>query len=175
MQHAAHGRLLADLHVRDDFVVLQHALDQQLDLAAAGLFAKDARLDHLGVVEDQQVAGLQQIGQLVEAAVHQGGFTRIQQAGSTALGSRVLGNQGFGQFEIEIAQLKSAAGTGEGSHSWLMQAEHTCSSQGSKQGGDCATVAEAQQAARAWALWWWPPTCFGSWLAIVARCNVFAT
>ncbi len=159
----------------DDFVVLQHALDQQLDLAAARFFAEDACLDHLGVVEDQQVACLQQIGELVEAAVCQMWLPRIQQARATALGSRVLGNQCFGQFEIEIAQLKSTAGTGEGSHRWLMQAEHTCSSQGSKQGGDCATVAEAQQAARAWRGWGPPPTCLGSAVAIVARCYVFTT
>ena len=35
----------------------QHALDQHFQLATAGLLAKQAGFDHLGVVEHQQVAG----------------------------------------------------------------------------------------------------------------------
>ena len=53
-------RLLAHLHVRDDLVARQHALDQQFDLAAGGLLAEQARLHDLRVVEHQQVAGAQQ-------------------------------------------------------------------------------------------------------------------
>ena len=60
VQHGAHGRLFADFHVRHHLVVGQHALDQELKLAAGGLFAKQAGFDHLGVVEHQQVACTQQ-------------------------------------------------------------------------------------------------------------------
>ena len=96
--------LLADLHVGHDFVALQHALDQQLQLATAGLLAKDARLDHLGVVEHQQVALVQQPGQVLEDTVHQLRRACIQQAGGAALGSRVLGNQVLGEHKVEIAE-----------------------------------------------------------------------
>jgi hypothetical protein len=48
---------------------VQHALDQQFELAAGGLLAEQARLDHLRVVEHQQVAGAQQRRQLAEDAV----------------------------------------------------------------------------------------------------------
>ena len=59
-QHGAHGGLLADLHVRHDFVLGQHALNQEFELAPAGLLAKQARFHDLGVVEHQQVALAQQ-------------------------------------------------------------------------------------------------------------------
>ncbi|MNS84525.1 hypothetical protein D3C72_1183550 [compost metagenome] len=134
VQNAAHSRLLAHLHVGNDFVALQHAFDQQFDLAAAGFFAEHARLDHLGVVEDQQVARLQQIGEFVEVAVCQLGLACIQKARGAALGSGVLGNQLSGELEIEITQVKGAAGTRKGSHLRLLQAVHTRSSQGSNKG-----------------------------------------
>ena len=76
---AAHQRLFADLHVRHHLMARQHPLDQQLQLTARSFLAKDARLDHLGVVEDQQVAGIQQTGQFMKDAVHRIGRTAIEQ------------------------------------------------------------------------------------------------
>ena len=70
---AAHQWFFADLHVRDHLVARQHSLDQQLQFAACGLLAKDAGLDHLGVVEDQQVARVEQAGQFAEDAVDHAG------------------------------------------------------------------------------------------------------
>jgi hypothetical protein len=45
------------------------ALDHHLDLSAAFLPAEQARLDHLGVVENQQIAGFDQFRQVGESAV----------------------------------------------------------------------------------------------------------
>ena len=51
-----HEHLAADqgffthLHVRHHLMAWQHALNEQLEFAARGLFAKNARLDNLGVV-----------------------------------------------------------------------------------------------------------------------------
>ena len=59
---AAHQWLFAHLHVRHHLVAGQHTLDQQFEFAARCLLAKDARLHHLGVVEHQQVACVQQAG-----------------------------------------------------------------------------------------------------------------
>ena len=80
LQHRAHGRPFADLHVGHHFVTGQHALDQQFQLAARGLLAKQSRFDDLGVVEDQQVAGLQEIRQFTKDAVHRLRTTAIEQA-----------------------------------------------------------------------------------------------
>ena len=110
--------LLADAHVGHDVVAFQYALDQQLQPAAAGLLAEDARLDHARVVEHQQVAGLQQIGQLVEDAVggRVGIVAAVEQARGTALGGRMLGNQLLGKLEVEIAEREH---TGQGGHAVL--------------------------------------------------------
>ena len=96
--------LFADLHVGHDFIALQHALDQQFQLAAAGFLAKDTGLDHLGVVEDEQVAFMQQIGQILEDAVHQFRGARVEQTRGTAFSSRVLGNQVLGEHKVKIAE-----------------------------------------------------------------------
>ena len=77
---------------------------------------------------------MQQIGELVEVAVRQLGLAPVQQARGATLGSGVLGNQLWGELEIEITQVKGAAGTGKGSHLRLLQAVHTRSSQGSNKG-----------------------------------------
>jgi len=83
----------------------QYPLNQQLDLAACGLFTKDAGFDHLGVVEHQQVAWLQQAGQVFEDAVHGlSSHVRPAMRECAALGSRVLGNQFWGEVKVEIAQ-----------------------------------------------------------------------
>jgi ATP-dependent DNA helicase RecG len=51
------------------FAVRQHPFDQHLDRAAARLAAEQARPDHARVVDDDEVAVAQQIGQLAEHAV----------------------------------------------------------------------------------------------------------
>jgi hypothetical protein len=82
----------------------QHALHQQLHFATAGFFAVQARLDDLRVVEHQQVAGLEQVGQFAKDAVHRRVGPAIQQARGTAFGCGVLGNQLGGQVKVEIAE-----------------------------------------------------------------------
>jgi len=106
--HGAAGQgLFADLHVGHHLVASEHALDQQLQLAATGFLAKEARLDDAGVVEDQQVARLQQAGQGVEDAVHRRQAAAIEQARGTALGGGVLGDALRGQGEVKVAQGES--------------------------------------------------------------------
>jgi hypothetical protein len=109
-QHGAGARLLAHLHVRGHRAVGQHALDQQLQLAAAGLFTEQARLDDLRVVEHQQIAFAQQRGQVTERAVDRRSAAAIQQARSAALGRGVLGDEFGRQSEVEIARGESAHG-----------------------------------------------------------------
>ena len=109
-QRRADRRLLADFHVRDDFVALQHTLDQQFELAAGGLFAKEARLDDARVVEDEQVAGAQQRGQVPEDPIDVRVGAAIEQSGSAAFGGGMLGHQFRRQVEIEIGKREGAHG-----------------------------------------------------------------
>ena len=79
-------------------------LDEDFEPAAAGFLAEHACLEHPGVVEDQQVAGLQQFGQLAEDAVGGRGLAAIEQARGAAHGGGMLGDQRFGKLEVEVAE-----------------------------------------------------------------------
>ena len=77
-------RALAGTQMGPDFKSSrQDPLDQRLDRAAAGLEAMQARLDHLGVVEHQQIARLKQLGQLVKNTVNWLGLAAIEQTRSS--------------------------------------------------------------------------------------------
>ncbi|MCY1231077.1 hypothetical protein D9M72_435130 [compost metagenome] len=113
MQRAALGRGLGGAHLGQHGVGIDHALDQHLDLAAAGLVAKEARLDHAGVVEDQQVVGTQVVDDVAEGTVDHahrvggvggGQLFDHQQPARAAVGQRALGNQFWWQREIEIGK-----------------------------------------------------------------------
>ncbi|MPN24079.1 hypothetical protein SDC9_171473 [bioreactor metagenome] len=64
--------------------------------------ARQARGDHAGVVEHQQVAGSEQARQVGEAAVDVRCAGDVQQAAAGALGRRVLGDQFGGEGEVEV-------------------------------------------------------------------------
>ena len=115
-QRAAHAWLFAHFHVRDDLVACENALDQQLQLAAAGFLAKQARLEHARVVEHEQVARLQQRRQVTKDAIHGLRAAPVEQARGAALGRRVLRDQLGRQREVEVLQREVArrAGVGRG-------------------------------------------------------------
>src|SRR3989344_2815943 len=101
---AGFGRL-AGAHVGPHLLRAgQHALDQGLDRAAGRLGAVQPCLDDARVVEHQQVTWLQQLGQLAEGAVGGGQGPAVEQARSAAFGGGVLGDQGLGEFEIEVGE-----------------------------------------------------------------------
>ncbi|MNV44906.1 hypothetical protein D3C71_1366840 [compost metagenome] len=101
------GRL-AGANLRAGLLATEQALDQDLDPAAGGLLPEQTRRDHPRVVEDQQVAGLQQLRQITDMAVieclrrrrHQ------QQAAGRTLGQGGLGDQRLGQLVVEIGLLQ---------------------------------------------------------------------
>jgi len=111
-QHGAGGGLFAHLHVCHHLAVAQHALDQQFQLAARGFFAEQARLDHLRIVEHQQVARLQQRGQVAKGAVRRRPGAAIEQARGAALRCGVLGDELGWQLEVEVARAPRALGGG---------------------------------------------------------------
>ena len=104
---AAGLRRLARAHLRDHDAVGLDALDQRLDRAAARLDAEQARLDHRRVVDDEQVAGAQQLGQIAKAPVVRRRGAAVEQARGAALGRGMLGDQLARQREVEIARNRS--------------------------------------------------------------------
>ena len=103
-QRRARLRRLAGPDVRPGLAGRQHALDQHLDATARGLGAEQARLDHAGVVEHEQVARVQQAGQLAEDAVDERVGRAIEQARTAAFGRRMLRDQVVRQLEVEVAE-----------------------------------------------------------------------
>jgi hypothetical protein len=95
-------------------VARQHPLHQQLDLATGGLFAEQARLEHPGVVEHQQVARRQQRREVPKDAVDRQGLCAVEQARGAALCGGLLGDQFGGQGEVEITEGEDAAAGGRG-------------------------------------------------------------
>ncbi|KAG1435612.1 hypothetical protein G6F57_021045 [Rhizopus arrhizus] len=86
-----------------DPVGLGDAFDQDLDLAAGDLVARQAGLDDAGVIEDKQVARAQQAGQIGELPVVQlAGAVQVQQAAARAFGGRRLRDEFGRQLVIEI-------------------------------------------------------------------------
>ena len=97
-------RRLAGAQVHQHLVTGQHALDQRLDLPAGGLDAEQPRLDHAGVVEDQQVAGVQQRRQVAEHPIDRRRAGTVEQPRPAAFGRRMLRNQLGRQVEIEVGK-----------------------------------------------------------------------
>ncbi|MNO47024.1 hypothetical protein D3C76_373240 [compost metagenome] len=97
------GRL-AGAHVGQYPVAVQHAFDQHFQLAAGGFLAEQARRDNPGIVEYHQVARAQIVEQIGELLMYQGAARPIedQQTATMALGQRVAGDQGIGEFEGKI-------------------------------------------------------------------------
>ncbi len=89
-------------HLRQHRAVVEHALDQHLDLAAGFLDAEEARLEHAGVVHHEQVARLQLVDDVGELAVDDLVAIEVQQARRAAVRQRQLRNALGGQVEVEI-------------------------------------------------------------------------
>ena len=95
------GRL-AGAHLGDGVPFVNDALEQHLDPAAAVLDAEEARLDHARVVEDEQIPGAHQGGQVGETAVGELPAGDVQQPAAAALGGGVLGDQLGREGKVEI-------------------------------------------------------------------------
>ena len=80
----------------------QHTLNQGLHGAAAAFFAKEARLDDTGVVEDQQIPRAQLLRQVFEDAMYWRCARGVQQTRGAALAGGVLCNQLGGQVEVKV-------------------------------------------------------------------------
>src|SRR6185369_1287104 len=98
------ARSLAGAQLRDDDVVVLDPLDERLDRAAARLGAEQARLDDRGVVDDEEVAGAEQLGQIAHLEVARRIAGAVEQARRAALGGGSLCDQLARQREVEVAQ-----------------------------------------------------------------------
>lgn len=105
---AGFGRL-ARAHLRERLVRTDRALDQHLDLAATVLDAMQPCVDDAGVVEYEQVARPDQVGERAEACVRERGrLARLrcqhQQTACAALGQRCLRDQLGGERVVEVTE-----------------------------------------------------------------------
>ena len=99
---AARARRMARPELEQAFVRAQHALEQQLDRAAGGLDRVQARLDHPGVVEHDEIAGGQQPGQVGEREVGERAAGDVQQAAGRARRRGRLRDQLRRQYKVEV-------------------------------------------------------------------------
>jgi hypothetical protein len=74
-------------------MVVDDALDQDLDLPAALLATEESCPDHARIVEYQQIAGGEQFRQVADAVVAQRRTGEVQQPARRTFGGRVLGDQ----------------------------------------------------------------------------------
>ena len=101
-QQAAWLRRLAGANLADRMFRIDDALKHDLDLPAGFLDAEEAGLDHLGIVEDKQVAGTQQAGQVGEATVCLLQALHMQKTAAGTFRCRMLGDQFGGEMKVEI-------------------------------------------------------------------------
>src|SRR6185437_2977411 len=107
---AAGLRRLAGTDLGPRLLAAEQAFDQDLHPATAGLLPEQARRNHPGVVEHQQVARLQQRWQVAHLQVGEGSRRRRhqQQAARRAFGQGGLGDQFGRQFVMEIGLLQGS-------------------------------------------------------------------
>ena len=110
VDRAAGARRMARAELEHALVRAEHALQQQLDGAARGLDRAQSRLDHPRVVEDDEVAGGEEAGQVGERAVLDRVAGDVQQAACRAGRRRRLGDELLRQREVEIGQAVGAHG-----------------------------------------------------------------
>ena len=93
--HTGLGRL-AGAYVGKHPVLVEHALDQDFQLATGLLLAEQARRDHPGIVEHHQVARTQVVQEIGELSVGEGSRRAIQrqQAACAAFRQGMTGDQG---------------------------------------------------------------------------------
>ncbi|MDQ1188680.1 hypothetical protein QE447_001183 [Stenotrophomonas sp. SORGH_AS282] len=108
---AAGLRRFAGAYLGPGLLPAQQAFNQDFHATAAGLLAEQAGRDHPGIVEDQQVAGLQQRRQVAHLAVFERGrrLRHHHQAAGRALGERGLGDQFSGKVVMEVGLLQGSA------------------------------------------------------------------
>lgn len=103
-QPAAGPGRMAGTDLRQRLVAPDGTLYQHFDPAAAVLDAMQPGMQDARVVEHQQVAGAQQVGQIGEAPVLPAVAVHDQQPAGGALGQRELGDQLRRQVVIEIGE-----------------------------------------------------------------------
>ncbi len=90
--------------MRQNGMIVQNTFHQNFQLTATGFLAEHTRRNHPGIIEDQQITGLQQVQDIAKLPLP--GFTRVtiqhQQAAGTALRHRITGNEFIRQVKLKI-------------------------------------------------------------------------
>jgi hypothetical protein len=91
--------------------VAVHLADEQgLDATTAGALPDEARADDARSVDDDQVPGAEQVGQVAKGVVLDGPALRAQtqQTGGVALGTGLLGDAFASEVEVEVGELQKS-------------------------------------------------------------------
>ena len=90
---------------------VNHPLDQQLHCPTGGLGAEQARRDHAGIVQNEQIAGHHEPGQITDPPILPMARRpfQAQQAGGRAIRQGKLGDLFGGKLEVKISGLHGGA------------------------------------------------------------------
>ena len=132
--------------MRERLVGRGNAFDQHLDFAAAQLVAVEPGLDDPGVIENQQIAGLEQVFDRREAFVVQSSLpVDVQQPAARALGRRRLGDQLRWQHVVEIGEGQGVGHVGAGQEAG--QVQMVCAGGDTDRASDLVTPSRLQEGA----------------------------
>jgi hypothetical protein len=108
----ARPQRLAHAQLGEALAVVEQALEHDLHPAAGFLAAEQARGNHPGVVEDQQVARGQQSRQIAKSRIRHDPAVPVeaQQAAGRTLRQRLLRDQLGRQIEMEVTQFQAGHG-----------------------------------------------------------------
>ena len=115
--HTRHGdarprlRRFAGANMRQCGGGTEHALNQQFNFSAAGLFAKQARLHDARLVEHQQVTALEQHAQIGKQQIAHRAPLRHQQPACPTLRRRKLRNERRRQREVKVSKREMGGGS----------------------------------------------------------------
>lgn len=86
-------------------MLIQHALNQNFQLAARSLLPEQTRRDHPGIVENHEIAGTQMLQQISELAMCQRAARPVEgeQTAAASLGQRMASDQCIGEFEGKVS------------------------------------------------------------------------
>ena len=101
---------MADAELEERAIGREHALEQQLDLAAGRLRRLEARLDDPRVVQHDEVAGRDESRQIGEREIGERGAIDVQQPAAGAFGRGHLRDQLARQVVVEVGEPKGRHG-----------------------------------------------------------------
>ena len=106
---------------------IEHAFDEDFQLAARGFLPEQPRRNHPGIVENHQIAWAQMLKQISELTVCEGtaGPVQGQQSTGATLGQRVAGDQRIRELKSKVSNAHDGVRlAGPGSLAEIVKIDH---------------------------------------------------